>query len=388
MKEAAESERLITPSTSWDNFLELASVNPSATAVLELCPALYYLAWMDREFVQALIDGEVQKKYFEDSEFQIRVRARQKLQGTPMICVNIIFRVHGARRVATLEPLAGSQADAQSLKWTGWGVTPEELEATLERMEIYISLRAGTQGVADEVDAVMMGSPIGSAFARQIGRKYLHSTEAIPVTREWIAKARLKLAKATKDMSAGKKKEPFPWCFQEVGFGSRASSWGPQHVYHNGTNYLFGVFTASLMSLYPRSFDITTYAVMAVMQPAHVDGCEVLGSLIGGSYGKGKWLGLNPVFAGGNNVGGPNFQMSTEMASLFEQNRRAAEGYRVHIMEENWAEDKKKIDQFKQLCKDEDNMPKLEEKAKAKKDESEKRKEQLTVSMRNKERMD
>lgn len=51
---------------------------------------------------------------------------------------------------------------------------------------------------------------------------------------------------------------------------------------------LFGLFTVCLMKPYPGVFEIKTYADMDVFKAEYADACEILGSVLGGTYGRGQ----------------------------------------------------------------------------------------------------
>jgi hypothetical protein len=51
---------------------------------------------------------------------------------------------------------------------------------------------------------------------------------------------------------------------------------------------LFGLFTVCLMKPYPGVFEIKTYADMDVFKAEYADACEILGSVLGGTYGQGQ----------------------------------------------------------------------------------------------------
>jgi hypothetical protein len=96
-----------------------------------------------------------------------------------------------------------------------------------------------------------------------------------------------------KDMSeAEKKKTDVEWTFLEAGFGVSGSNCGLNHVWHDGTNYLFGLVTVCMMYPRPHEFRIRTFAIIHVMKPEYADPCEVLARLCCGRLWQGRLGGV------------------------------------------------------------------------------------------------
>jgi hypothetical protein len=312
-----------------------------------------YLASMDRRFLQALIDGQIGRKMFEDKEFRYNVENVHKLKPTPQIYLNTFQRSEFSA-VSTSQEFQALE-DNEVQKWAGWGVSPKELEKALSLMEAYLDHKSEdlkTQELAEGVDAMMVLAPALklSEHAQNVGRKYLPSPPSVIVITDWVDKIRKRILQvALKEMEPEQLQEPFPWCFQEVGFGQHGAARGLMNVFHDGTNYLFGLFTACLMKLYPRVFEIKAFAVMDVWKPEHADSCEILGSLCGGTYGQGDWMGLNPSWAGGNSMNGKNGLLSEDLIPHFERNQEDAG--KSGVFEKNWDEDLLVQERFRRVCR-------------------------------------
>jgi hypothetical protein len=358
---------------SWPKLLEFGNSGSNE----EMDWLSLYLASMDRRFLLALIDGQVGRRMFEDKEFRYNLEKVHKLKSTPQIYLNTFQRSEfwGVRSSPELQALEDNEAQ----KWAGWGVSPKELEKALSLMEAYLDHKSKdleAQELAKGVDALMVLAP-GlklSEHAQNVGRKYLPSPQSVIVITDWVDKIRKRILQvALKEMEPEQLQEPFPWCFQEVGFGQHGATRGLMNVFHDGTNYLFGLFTACLMKLYPRVFEIKAFAVMDVWKPEHADPCEILGSLCGGTYGQGDWMGLNPSWAGGNSMNGKNGLLSEDLVPHFEKNQEDAG--QSGVFDKNWDEDLLVQERFRRVCRV--DMKELEAEAVEKKKKLEEAKNEL-----------
>jgi hypothetical protein len=101
--------------------------------------------------------------------------------------------------------------------------------------------------------------------------------------------------------------------------------------------------------LYPKVFEIKTFAVMDVWKPEHAVPCEILGGLCGGTYGQGDWMGLSPSWAGDNNMNGKNGLLSEDLVPHFDRNQEHAR--RSEMFQKNWDEDLLVQNHFNRICR-------------------------------------
>lgn len=89
---------------------------------------------------------------------------------------------------------------------------------------------------------------------------------------------------------------PMRRCFQEVGWGADVFSRAAQHPNHVATNYVIGLFHATVTRFYPGVFEMRQYQVLRVVRPEFASLSEYLISQIASSY----WYegGLNAELAG------------------------------------------------------------------------------------------
>ena len=118
------------------------------------------------------------------------------------------------------------------------------------------------------------------------------------------------------------------WCFQEVGFGRKGQKRALEHALQTGTNYLLGLFYATVRFSYQKKFELKQYRWCYVAEPEHADFVEVLGTILNGAYGivdkrdRSFGIGLNPSFAGGAHLNGQNALTNPEYAGLFADCQR------------------------------------------------------------------
>lgn len=157
---------------------------------------------------------------------------------------------------------------------------------------------------------------------RILNRRYLRTEAAAKKIKEWVDSVKNKFGTIRKDMDEGERFADQEWTFCEVGFGERGHARATEHAQHESTNYLFGLYTAVLEAKWPGEYNVTRFALFDMLEPAHVNFCEVLGSLLVGSYGVYGGFGLNPALAGDLSLGdGPEGLSRSAMDSVLQENR-------------------------------------------------------------------
>lgn len=167
---------------------------------------------------------------------------------------------------------------------------------------------ASTVELAKEIDGLM---PQRHYAKSPYKRKYIPTVASLENLKQWFRACIRSLEAAMREMDEEEKKTDVEWTFIEAGFGVSGSDHGSNHVWHDGTNYLFGLVTACMLHPRPQDFRIRTFVIFHVVRPEHADPCEVLGSLCGGTYGRKGWEafgmhGLNPSLAGGAVLNAPH----------------------------------------------------------------------------------
>ena len=270
------------------------------------------------------------KKWEEDDGFEHIMRTKHELRNTPQVYGNGLGRVRTSRINNTQDA-----RDLGRLERRGTGGSPEQIFAAVKLGLEYLKVEdTSTDGLAREIDQLM---PQRHYAKSPFKRKYIPTDASLANLRQWFRSSFWSLETAMKEMSEEEKKTDVEWTFLEAGFGVSGSNRGPNHVWHDGTNYLFGLMTACMMHPRPRDFEIRTFAIIQVMKPEHADPCEVLASLCGGTYGRKGWEGfgmhgLNPALAGGAVLNAPHKEKESDRAinlarydEVWEHNRKKVE---------------------------------------------------------------
>lgn len=177
----------------------------------------------------------------------------------------------------------------------GCGPSLAEMLQVVAIMKDYAGMQDADAEIVSGVDKAFEG------FTRDVsehhwGRRYLPSTRSRERVLEWTARAQADFEASSSGMSEEEQNRALRWCSSEV-VGVKGYRRAMQHPTHEDTNYLFGLYTAVLRYLFPGEFEIETVVLMEDLLPEHADFCEVLGSMLVGSYAMDT--GLNPVLAGG-----------------------------------------------------------------------------------------
>jgi hypothetical protein len=303
---------------SWKKFLDFARQKEDWV--------MFYLCSMDPEFLRALVSlvlttsipltlqlaGTVLKEWKEDAGFEHIMRTKHALRNTPQVYGNGLGRVRTSRINDTQDA-----RELARLEYQGTGGSPEQILAALKLGREYLKVDSvSTVELAKEIDEMM---PQRHYAKSPWQRKYIPTVASLEKLRVWFRGSIRSLEAAMKEMSEVEKKTDVEWTFLEAGFGVSGSGRGPNHVWHDGTNYLFGLVTACMMQPRPHDFGIKTFVIFHVMKPEHADPCEVLMSLCGGTYGKKGWEGfgmhgLNPALAGGAVLNAPHKEKDSDRA--------------------------------------------------------------------------
>ncbi|KAK5075622.1 hypothetical protein LTR70_009086 [Exophiala xenobiotica] len=275
----AKEEKEKKNAASWRKFLDVAG---GATSWVDI-----YLSSMDPNVLDAIIRGDLTSRKYQDISLDNSFAKRHQMrENLPQIYLSISCR----RKITDKE-----RDWSRVRKVAGCGPSLSEMLQILSTMRSYTNQSADSTMVL-KIDTAFAGWTRDNVAAGNVyGRRYLTSNTAKDRIVEWLDQAQSDMQRSSQNGAS--RDEPLSWCLSEVGFGVRGFRRSMQHRTHEGTNYLFGLYTAVLEYLFPKEFDISTVAMMDVLFPEHADFCEVLGSMLVGSYA--MHGGLNPVLAGG-----------------------------------------------------------------------------------------
>lgn len=287
-----------------------------------------YLAGMDHSVLQALIEGTIARKAAsEDTRFRYVLHWLNQLSGHPCTYINVPCRSEFAGEEYNTQ---GSGIVVEPSPWVGYGRSPHELEVVCDTMLRYLKVTdATTEEEARKID--MAFAPVADkdrpedVATTESGRRYLVSAKGPGKIRVWVdAVRRTVIDPARLSMTVDQFKEPLPWSFQEIGFGVKGMRRAHDHLTHEGTNYLFGLYTSVLRLRFGPLFVIKQWCLNLVARPEEADAAEILGSVVGGTYHQG--CGLNPHLAGGANLKGKNAINRDDWAFMYEEVRQKLAG--------------------------------------------------------------
>ncbi|KAK5311005.1 hypothetical protein LTR70_009085 [Exophiala xenobiotica] len=251
---ARDMQRKYPGRASWDEFVEKTTKPGTVDLVY------HYLSQMDQDMLGEVLKGTVMARYFRDTQFKKMVQKRHCKQNWPQVYTSISSRAE----------FGGQPSQVQEdvvLPEGGCGPSLEKMAKVVDVMGKYCDPQYMSSELLQGVDDAYPQLKVSGD--KILGRKYLASKKGV----------------------------------KKVSFGERGHQRAVQHERHEATNYLFGLYTAVLKYLYGDEYCITTFALMDVMAPGHVNFVEILGSMISGSYMHDGGFGLNPNLAGGLSVG-------------------------------------------------------------------------------------
>lgn len=298
---------------SWKDFLHVAQkhLDGSGRDWVYL-----YLASMDQDVLEAFIRGNVAAMWYKSQAFRGKVNRFHKLQDWPQIYTAVSCREEATQ--STQQDVARFEEEA------GWGPSVDEILMVLQTMGEYLDSDCRDQRMLDAVDKAY--PELDEKLSPRLwGRRYLASEAGIRKMQGWVKCTERRFQRLAASMDEDDRALAQEWTLSEVGFGERGFRRARQHERHESTNYLFGLYTAVLEHNFPGAYTIKTFAVMDVLEVEHANFCEVLGSLIGGTYAIYGGLGLNPSLAGGLPLGDGKKSLGRPgMATLWDAARDAA----------------------------------------------------------------
>jgi hypothetical protein len=381
LRDIARRENTRKPRASWQKILE-ACETPQGT---QDDIVFRYLASMHHRVMQALIEGTIGRRAASETGFRHVLHWWNTLSGHPCTYVNIPCR---SEFEGVEYSTQGSGNPIQSSRWMGYGPSPEELEQVCEVMWRY--LRSTDSATVEEAQKIDMEYPPvadkdrpDDVAATKFGRRYLVSANAVEQIGVWIGQVRQTVINPAKlSMTAEQLKEPLPWSFQEVGFGVKGIVRAQDHLSHDGTNYLFGLYTSVLRAKFGRLFEIKQWCLNLVARPEEADIAEILGSVVGGTYH--TCCGLNPHLAGGASMQGRNAINKDNWAFMYEEVKQIVSS--SSIWKTNWRVDEEKnerlvraVDGMKQLPQHRTDFDHSEKDVLEKERELEQKREQIRV---------
>lgn len=277
LKKYAEKEERDKSAASWQKYLKQEG---------ELAPR--YMRSMNQSVLRAMIEGNLPAKERGDAELRRNIEKHHLQQNVPQIYVSFVSR----------KEFGGQSQGTPTGTNAGTGPSLWELEKAARGLKRYLTL--GQEGYATEVDRQFPG--LRTSGDSIDGRKYSVTKKAVEVMLKWAEDFSSEIFKLRKN-SPNTQHQPLDWSLSEVGWSIQGHKRAMQHVQHEATNYLFGAFTAVLEKEFPRMFEIRSYTVMDVSEPGHANFCEVLASMLLGSYCRKAGFGLNPTLAGGESEG-------------------------------------------------------------------------------------
>ena len=197
--------------------------------------------------------------------------------------------------------------------WHGYGASPVELQMVVECIPLYTAYDdTATDALAAEIDHAYGMEPKERKHVEENhkrARRYLPSESSIKVLNAWARTVKRKVVEpARKTMSLEQFNEPLTWCFYEADFGASRMKRAQMHGRHDGSNYLFGLYTAILEFKRPGHFMVVVFSLSTVAEPEEANLSEISSSMYAGSYfieGTQR-IGLNPALAGGAHLSGEN----------------------------------------------------------------------------------
>jgi len=296
---------------SWDEFTKIAEEYKTGGQDW----IFTYLTTMDQEALKGFISGNLMARNYEDAVLRRKLEESHSLVDTPQVYVYISHRAEfGGRSTQGEEGVEDPQG--------GWGPSVDRMMEVLDTMGKYADLSFADASMCKKIDQAFVERK-EKTVPRIQNRRYLRTEAARRKIKEWVDSMKNKFGTIRRNMDNDERFADQEWTLCEVGFGERGHARASEHIQHESTNYLFGLYTAVLKFKWPGEYKITPWALFDVLEPAHANFCEVLGSLLVGSYGVYGGFGLNPALAGGLSLGGgPKGLSRSGMDSLWQENRR------------------------------------------------------------------
>ncbi|KAK5094113.1 hypothetical protein LTR70_004317 [Exophiala xenobiotica] len=296
---------------SWDEFRRIAQEYKTGGQDW----IFTYLATMDQEALRGFISGNLMARKYEEVTLRRKLEESHSLVDTPQVYVCISHRAEfGGQSTQGEEGVEEPKG--------GWGPSVDRMVELLDAMGRYADVNCQHASLFKKIDEAFVERKEKRA-PRILNRRYLRTETAAKKIKEWVDSMKNKFRTIRSDMDEAERFADQEWTMCEVGFGERGHARATEHIQHESTNYLFGLYTAVLKSKWPGEYTITPFALFDVLEPAHANFCEVLGSLLVGSYGIYSGFGLNPALAGGLSLGdGPKGLSRSAMDSLWQENRK------------------------------------------------------------------
>lgn len=264
-----------------------------------------YLGRIKPCVLTAFITGKATAMSYRDTVLEAALQ-QHSLVNAPVIYLNVVCRRKYLPR----------SSDGLPNRYAGHSVSVSELKQVLATMKRYIDQQNRANDLIRDIDcavdklwSVKPNQPNASG-----GRKFVPTALSYSKIRDWIDLVEKKVVRqAERDNSNTPEKldEPMEWCFQEVGFSRSGSKRANQHITQEGTNYLLGLFYATVVYCFEEVFELKQYTWSFVAEPQHANSLEVIGSIVNGTFGfevggKSMGIGLNPSMAGGMPMTGPS----------------------------------------------------------------------------------
>lgn len=295
----------------------------------------YYLGRISPRLFTAFILGKATAWSHQDHAIESLLQ-QHSLKQAPMVYINVVCRPKYSPGPGNLQPD----------RFAGYSVSVKQLEKVLETMRQYINTAdSSTVSLAHDVDCAIQKNYTFDASKPSScvgGRKFLPSPLAVDRIRMWTYQVERKVVKpAQRDNldTPERLEEPMEWCFQEIGFSRSGLQRASHHTTQEATNYLLGLFYATLQYCFQDSFELRQYRWSYVGEPEHAGFLEIVGSLVNGTYGltvTGTPLGfgLNPSLAGNVSMTGPKALTDPKLQPGFrfaQQELAASAAWKEHL---------------------------------------------------------